>query len=299
MTWVLGMCCFTPVFCQISQNHPELCGDSTKTVPLPPGMSATINHSNGAATLRYGPNRAIDLGYAIDEVRQVCRVESDKLVAFTWDSIGYDVKIIEQSTGILVDSFAAYDPVMSPNQRWIASRNFYPPQSEIRISEEYLLYDLDASPSDNRHNPTPYTSGVLGWAMYPRFPGAAPMNLLDIPDSNLHLWRSKSFFWAPDSQSVVFADSVGPNLSLVLVVIKNDKPQAYTHSLSIDDPCSSTLEDASINPVPGRVPNVVARFSGCEAQPLNLTSNDFQPAKIEVYEPRPRKKSTPKKAPKP
>lgn len=158
------------------------------------------------------------------------------------------------------------------------------------------MYDLNASPSANRHNVTPYTVDALGWAMYPVFPGGAPGDLLDIPEANRHEWQSKSFFWAQDSRSLVFADNVGQNLSLILVLIKNDKPQAYTYSVTVTVLCSGALEDASITSVPGGVPNVLARFgssSDCQARPLNLTFDDFKPARVEVYEHRKLKKSTP------
>jgi hypothetical protein len=195
---------------------------------------------------------------------------------------------------------------MSPNQHWIASRYFHAPQSQIQISEEYLLYDLNASASENRHNVTPSTSGTAGWAMYPALPGNAPVDLLDVPDSKTHEWHSKSFFWAPDSQSVVFADKVGQNLSLVLVLIKNDKTQAYTHALFFAEICGGSgsgepdlmLENASVAPVSGGLPTVVASFrdsndpSTCRPRQLTLNSLDFQPAPVEVYEHRKLKQST-------
>ena len=290
-TFLLAACSVTPVFCQASQDHPELCGDKTRTVALPPGISATMNKSNGTATLRLGPSRTLELHDINTEIEEVCPLASNRLVSFASNSVGYTINIIDLSRGAVLDDFVAYDPLMSPNQRWIASRRFQPPQSEITVSEEYLLYDLNAGPASNRHNVTPYTADAVGWAMYPAFPGAAPADLFDIPDADIHVWRSKSFFWASDSSSVLLADSVGQNLSLVLVVTKNEKPQAYTYSVSAADICAGarpgdlTLEDASINSVPGGGPNVLARFgssSDCQARSLNLTLNDFRPARVEI-----------------
>ena len=296
-----------PVFGQISQDHPELCGDKTRAVAAPPQISAVISKSNGTAVLYVGPNRSLELRGTNVDILELCPLSSNKVISFGSNSVGYDVNIVDLVRGAVVDYFGVYDPIMSPNQRWIASRRFYPPQSEIRVSEEYLLYDLDASPSANQHNPTLSINSAIGWAMYPAFPGAAPTDLLDIPDADTHVWRSSSFFWAPDSQSLVFADSVGDSLSLVLVLVKNDKPHAYTYPVSPADVCTGagprdlTLEDASINSVAGGVPNILARFeasgSDCQTRPLNLTFNDFQPARVEVYEHRRLKKPTPKRLP--
>jgi len=304
-TSILALWCLVPVFGQIDQDQPELCGDKTRITVVPPGLSAAINRTNATAVLSFGLNHTVDLQGINGEIHEVCPLPSNKLVSFGL-YVGYDVNIIDTLRYTVADSFVAYDPVMSPNQRWIASRHFHAPQTEIQISEEYLLYDLNASTSENQHNVTPYTSDVTGWAMYPALPGNAPVDLADIPDSNTHEWRSKSFFWAPDSQSVVFADKVGQNLSLVLVLIRNDKPQAYTHALSSAEICGGSgsgepdlmLENASIASVSGNVPTVVASFhdsndpSTCHPRQLTLNSYDFQPAPAEVLEHRKRKEST-------
>lgn len=115
--FLLAACSVTPVFCQISQDHPELCGDNTRTVAVPADISATMNKSNGTATLHYGPNRALELQGVNDEIRQVCPLASNKLNSFGWNFVGYEVNIIDLVRGAVVDSFVAYDPVMSPDQR--------------------------------------------------------------------------------------------------------------------------------------------------------------------------------------
>lgn len=211
--------------------------------------------------------------------------------------MGYQINIIDTERYAVADAFLAYDPPMSPDQRWIASRHFYAPQSEIPISEEYLLYDMNATASQNRRNPSPYTSDAAGWSIYPAFPGDAPVDPLDVPDLNRHGWRSKSFSWGADSQSIVLADRVGKSLSLVLVLIRDTKPQAYTHVVSSAEVCNgsergepdSILKSATVSAVsPGR-PSVLASFedssgdSGCQPRQLKLLLDDFQPARVERY----------------
>jgi hypothetical protein len=244
-----------------------------------------------------------------DEIREVCPLPSGQFAVFAFNDVGYDVNIVHLTHMQVADSFLAYDPVMSPDRRWLASRHFYPPQSEVLASEEYLLYDLGASAAQNRHNVTPYTTDAQGWAMYPVFPDYAPSDLLDIPEAKNHFWRSKSFYWAPDSRSVAFADSVGEQLALILVVIRNDRPEAYTYPVSAAGVCAGsgattkglTLNDASINPLPGNTLNIAVTFEeagyalGCQPRRLSLGLADFQPAKVESYEPRSLKKAVPGK----
>jgi hypothetical protein len=199
-TFSFAVWSLTPLFCQISQNHPDLCGDRDRPAAVPPDLSATINKSNGTAALRFGRNHAVALQGVNDEILEVCPMASNKLVVFGSTDVGYEVNSIDTRRYVVSDSFAAYAPLMSPNQQWIAYRHFSAPQSEIKISEEYLLYDLNASASANRHNLTAYTIDAIGWAMYPAVPRNAPANLLDIPQSEGHDWRSRSFFWGPIHQ---------------------------------------------------------------------------------------------------
>ena len=305
-TYVLAACSLIPALCQISQNRPELCGGSGGFVAVPPDLSVIFNKPSGTATFRLGSSHSVALNGVNNEIHQVCPLSSDRLVSFGWNFVGYTLNVIDLRRAVVLDSFLADDPVISPNQHWIASRRLNPPQSEIKISEEYLLYDLSASASENRHSVAPSAIDDLGWAMYPAFPNGAPVDLLDVPEANKHEWRSKSFFWAPDSQSLVFADRVGDNLSLVLVIIKSNKPQAYTHPVSGTEVCSGPgqadsdlmLKDASISSASNGAPSVFATFddsdSGCRTRPVTLTFDDFRAAPVESFEHRKLKQSTPR-----
>lgn len=148
---VIGACFFlsvpAPLFCQILQDHPGLCGAGTPQVAVPAGFTATINPTNGEAILDYA-GRKIALDGINDEIWQVCPLPSGKVVIFGFNFVGFEISIVDLKRGDVSDSFLAYDPVMSPNQRWIAYRDFFPPQSQVLFSEEYLLYDLEASASE-------------------------------------------------------------------------------------------------------------------------------------------------------
>jgi hypothetical protein len=253
-----------------------------------------------------GQNQTIVLPGLHTELREVCPVGSNRLVSFGFNGVGHQISIIDLLKGSVTDSFPTYDPVMSPNQRWIAHRLFYPPQSEVQLSEEYLLYDLDAAVSQNLHV-DPSRSDARGWAMYPAFPDDVPTERMDVPDANTHQWRSKAFFWGADSQSVVFADNSGKILSLVLVLIENGKPQAYTHAVSGADACAGggsgepylNLESATVSALSGAGPYVVALFQdpsgdfACRPRQLDLALNDFRPATVEFYAPPKKRESRP------
>lgn len=265
-----------PLFCQILQNHPELCGDKRNPAQAPPGLVATIDRSNSTATLEYGSGATMLLEGANDEIQEVCPLASGKVAVFGYNYVGYEINIVDLAHMQVADSFLAYDPMMSPNRRWLASRHFYPPQSEVLASEEYLLYDLGASAAQNRHNATSYTADAAGWAMCPAFPDYAPADLLDISEAKKHFWRSKSFYWAPDSRSVAFADSVGEQLALILVEALIDTLPGNNLNITV------TFEDAGYAP-------------GCQPRRRTLSLADFQPAKVESYEHRNLKKAVPGK----
>lgn len=287
---------YAPLFCQILQDHPELCGRGKSRIPVPAGLTAAINPTNGDATLEYA-GRKIALDGVNDEIWQVCPLPAGKLVIFGFNGVGYEISIVDLKRGEVSDSFLAYDPAMSPNQRWIAYRNFVPPQSEVQFSEEYLLYDLEISASGNRHSVTQATNDIAGWAMYPTFPGNAPFDPADIPDAKQHNWRSESFVWAPDSGSLLFADSVGDRLSLVFIEVSERRLQAYRDIVSAKAVCSEaggvtrtlTLKGASLRPSLTNSAYVQAIFhdSGeqprCQPHPLNVNTADFRPARVEVY----------------
>ncbi len=309
----MAFCLLIPAFCQISQDHPELCGDKNRTVPVPADVSVLARYDTlPVVTLgASGSARRIELPDSyFDEIQEVCPSPDSKLVVFGASEGSYRIHIIDQSRAGVVDSFWAYDSLMSPDHRWIASRDFYPPRGEVPTSEEYLLYDLTVDGKANRHTSArgADVGWAVGWAMYPALPGGAPVDLGDIPESKRHEWRSKSFFWGPDSRSVVFAGSVGKNLSLVVVLVTSDKPQAYTHVVSTVEICDGaesdesyfTLENASVTSDSGAGPGVVASFndssgSACRPRQLNLNFDDFKPARVEVYEHRKLKPAVPKR----
>lgn len=68
---------YAPLFCQILQDHPELCGRGKSRIPLPAGLTAAINPTNGDATLEYARRKIALDGAMTKSGRYVrCRPES-------------------------------------------------------------------------------------------------------------------------------------------------------------------------------------------------------------------------------
>ena len=112
-------------------------------------------------------------------------------------------------------------------------RKFYPGGVQTTVSQEYLLYDLSKTSSQNRAPgiiPNDRTS--IGRSVYPLGQRNLPFDNIGLPEDQVHEFRSTSFFWAPGSSAVIFADSVQNALSLVLITIgDNGRTASYVHPI--------------------------------------------------------------------
>jgi hypothetical protein len=298
---------------QIAQTHPELCGKTDGVVVLQRNITASASGEDTILTIKLTPSTVnIKMG-AVDEVQQICPIAGGKLVAygFIGGVAAYDIEIIDGSTGSVLDSFVAYSPVMSPDQRWIVYRSFYAPQSELSLSEEYLLYDLTAGPNENRiPNPETGQAEDRGRVIYPAVPNGVPFNNLGLPPEQIHHLRSTGFFWARDSKSVVFADEIGGEMSIVWVSLNpDDNPIARVHPVRFDNICGKpeanqstailTLSNATVIEGPNGSQELHARFTSdkamCEPGFVVLAPGAFARAESEHPAPPIRRKPAVKK----
>ena len=212
----LTLCFSFSMLGQIAQDHPELCGNGSHVVAVPKNVSAVLNRSNGVAVLALqinGSAHTLELPGVQHEIREVCPISQNRLIVFGWYETMHVITIIDETHGSIIDSFMAYDPVMSLDQHWLVMRAFHSLHPQLTPSELYLLYDLSQSPAANRHGLTPYTADIPGWEVYPVTPKNAPLEERDIPESENHRFQSSTFYWVPDNNSLVFADSVQETLS--------------------------------------------------------------------------------------
>lgn len=129
--------------------------------------------------------------------------------------------IIELPSGRLVDQFPCFDPIISPDHRFLAFIKSFPGHpGPVAVSNEYLVYDLTKGASYNRPG---FKSGVtydLGWPVYP--PGATNAvgeNLIPGLDSPAHLLMSTRLFWL-DSETFAFSDLFSGQNRLVVVNLR-------------------------------------------------------------------------------
>ena len=133
---------------QIAQERPELCGKENQPVPLPANVSAIQGDTGVFSTLLLkiaGSEVPIAIQLTMRRVEEVCPISKDRLLVVGDANPATPVAIVDEKVGKLMDWFYAYNPTVSPNQHWLVLQDFYPPQSEVRNSEEYLLYDLTVS----------------------------------------------------------------------------------------------------------------------------------------------------------
>jgi len=307
--YALAVAFGAPTFCQIPQDHPELCGHGRGTVELPTGINTVSRADRAGAELtvkrRDGSTKSIELRTPEGTIQQVCPIGQDKLLVFGAVGDAYIAWVLSQVTGERVDGLRTRDPKVSPDQHWLAYRNWYPASAELPF-EEYLLYDLTKDAVGNQlADSNPRDPDPAGRLMYPVTAKRVTLHRMEVTTEQAHAWASTSFFWSPDSRFVAFADRLGEANSIVVVQIAADDLTTYVHRLETFEICtgeglgpevasSATLSDVEFTSARGgNLPDVFARFSpdypGSKDQSCNktllLNASNLKPAPIEVHKP--------------
>jgi hypothetical protein len=293
------------IFGQITQSNPGLCGDEGRSVPLPSNIWAVTGTSGVLSTVFLKTNNSdtpAQIPLKAANIEQVCPIGNDRLLVFGATIPGaYLVAIVSTQTGTLLDSFDSYEPVVSPDQHWLVSRDFYPPQSEIPFSEEYLLYDLTKDSAAN-HAPgsTVYTANMAGRVVYPVVNQGTPFEHSGLPQDQRHRFASDSFYWSPDSKTFLFGDTVNGRLSAILVAVSGAGIHTYDHPITATAACeqgklgnvpasSLVISHAEVGPFKNtQTIDLQFRSSDygmCRPKTLTLDIQDFRPAAMEVHEP--------------
>jgi hypothetical protein len=290
-----------PALGQIAQMSPELCGKEY-LLPIPANVSAVSSDAGVDLAIKL-PNGTTKIRVSEPQkVQQICPMAWHKLLVFAMlDDFVYDIAVISEETAE-VAHVGAIGPRISPDGRWLVYRMPFPLHLlGTTFTEAYGLYDLNKGSADNLVRSTDARIGA-GWrVVYPVVPNHAPFWTVGVPDSQTHEFRAASFFWALDSKSVVFADSLPGRLSIVWVRIgAGDEPTAYIHPVSVSEACGAipakqlnqgyfTLSHADVGETPDGAAEVRADFSvvesACAPKTLVLHSGEFRKAELERYEP--------------
>jgi hypothetical protein len=273
-----------PISAQIAQDHPELCARPDGYVPLPPNVSASVVNYTATFTIRL-PSSTVAIELAADEVQQVCPLPGNRLLVFgpLNDRSGYEVDFIDGATGKEMDSLWARSPTMSPDQRWLAFREFYPAQSDIDQSESYWLYDLAKDRAGNKIPGTDYGDmGSLGYAIYPIRRQIAPESRTPPSPETVHTFPGGAFHWASDSKSLMFTDSTEKGATVVLARVGSAGVTTYVYQPG-KGACSSLIDQAyfAVGQGSAGVEVQITFRDGCPT--LFLHPQDFKPAEIELY----------------
>ncbi|HEX3681477.1 MAG TPA: hypothetical protein VHU83_02970 [Bryobacteraceae bacterium] len=288
---------------QVQQSSTALCGKRSH-VQTPGNIRFASDEANGVSYVRFDVRdeaRTLTL-HGVESVEAVCSLAANESVIFGvlagGAPAGFEVAIANPQDGALLDSWDSYTPVMSPDQRWIALRKFYPPQTALTISEEYLLYPLlkvqaEAHAPRNQSAEPPSSAIVV----YPSGQTNAFMSNIGVPADQVHVFRSKSFYWSEDSHAVLFADSVQESLSAILVQLNDGGVTTLVYPLSPANVCGTesppdltgvTMADADVGPDGGdRGREIQMKFesssSACKSRLIVLGSSDFQRPKPEYH----------------
>ena len=264
---------------QIAQDKPGLCGLPGASIPLPDGIATFSDPDLGVSTLmiaRPGSPAPAALRFASGRVDEVCPLGAGRLLIFGFNGVCYSIAIVDRNSAKLDDSFDVYEPAVSPDRHWLLFRAFYAPQAEMEFSDEYLLYDLtkDAAGNTAPDRP-PYTENLRGRVVYPAVKDGTPFEQPFLPANQMHYFPSKSFFWAPDSSAVVFADGVEKTLSIVMVQIGSGAPQAFVRPVAAAEACEQ--ESSNLPTLPLRLieATVGPAKGGDRAIDLHFESSDM------------------------
>ncbi|MCU1253205.1 MAG: hypothetical protein JWQ49_6234 [Edaphobacter sp.] len=291
-----------PLVGQIAQSHPEFCGIPGGINPqLPPDVSATVTDDEAVLHIRRGTTDAVvplvlgTLPSMISEIAEICPLADGRLVVFGKATWATNVYLVDQTKAVQLDSFTASNPVLSPDQRWIAYAKFYPAQ--VEGSSEYMIYDLAKTLVQNRPDGAEPTDTIdVGRVIFPPGHQNFPGSNTNLPDELRHFGAGR-LYWAPDGRAILFEDRTPSDAGIVLVAIdEKGTPAASRHTLSATEICGRETPDGStynwkldrVDVGPGAAGSraILVDLSAtggdrCTPHVLQLRSEDFKAAKVE------------------
>lgn len=130
------------------------------------------------------------------------------------------VTIGDLQTAKTVDYFFCFRPALSPDNRFIAYVKVYPAHFSENVSAQYLLYDLQNQPKENRRGKVSLENHIdVGHAFFPAESRNEPGDNLNVPPDRQHTMASQAFYWSRDSKTLLFVDRADRTNSAVFANI--------------------------------------------------------------------------------
>jgi hypothetical protein len=199
-------------------------------------QSAKVNDKLVLLIDSAGLQKDVPLPDTVNEITEIRRYENRIIAIGSENASVSRVLIIDLQQKATLDSFDAFYPAISPDGRFIAYVKFYPPHFVEGTDDHDMLYDVAKSATENR--PAGASSDDLvnvGVNLYPGGQNKDEDNVA-VPANRSHGTVS-SFFWSPDSQTLVFADQMQ---SLKLVEVKISESNSGAASATLIAPLDKT-----------------------------------------------------------
>jgi hypothetical protein len=192
----------------------------------------------------------VSLPANILQVNEIRRVSSNKIVVIgMFNGDVWSVAIVSLHELDVTDNFLCYEPVISPDGKYIAFIKVFPPHGAQGTEDHYMLYSLTMIAAQNRPAGVSSTDiRTVGFTIYPFGVGNKEFDNLNRPESAEHSLAASGFFWSPNSDEVVFADSYKGQTSIIVVQI-GPVAKATTLTATIPATCSDNLPEVGNCPV--------------------------------------------------
>lgn len=219
-------------------NNPPMVGYQDNNLKL-----STIYTENQILLQIESPISAPLLVTLPDEMAQVTNLKpiyGDQIAAMGLvNSTVSEIAIINWKKRKIVDTFYGYKPTISPDGRWIAFQEFFPPHFNDDIHSSYRVYDTSLDAKGNRHGlPDISNAQLVGIIVYPL---QANVQIDHVMAGN--------FFWGTQSNQFIFVTDEGKAVHLVLAKVKEDGKawETLLYDLNHDgSACSTTCNLAKV-----------------------------------------------------
>ncbi|HZV86156.1 MAG TPA: hypothetical protein VFF95_01320 [Candidatus Binatus sp.] len=189
------------------------------------------------------PSKRIPLPSELAQVNQILRASLNRaLVIGMVNGDAWEVSVLDLNAYTVTDSFLAYEPVASPDGRYVAFIKFFPTHFAGEAEHHYMLYDAKLAASENRPAGTNSSDRVnVGICVYPLHIGNHDGDNTNTDPQDAHIMAADNFFWSSDSAIYSFADKHGDIFTLVLARVEgiNAIPVVSTIDITKVEMCAS------------------------------------------------------------